>query len=122
MSEFKGWTLSVSELNRYVDSSLKGDPVLRSLRLRGEISGFKVNTAGHWYFTLKDEGARINCAMFRSDARRMTYRPADGDQVLLHGYVGVYPASGSYQFVADAIRPEGIGSLYQQFERLKKRL
>ena len=105
MSENRGWTLTVSDLNEYVDRSLKSDPILRSVRLSGEVSGFKANASGHWYFTLKDERSRIDCVMFRQSAARMSFRPEEGDQVLLHGYVTVYAAGGRYQFVADSMRP-----------------
>lgn len=116
------WILDVSTLNRYVSDALGADPVLRSMRLRGEVSGFKAYPSGHWYFTLKDERCRISCVMFRQHAMRMSMRPHDGDQVILHGAVRLYEEGGTYQFVADSMRPEGVGSLYQQFERLKAKL
>ena len=59
------WILQVSDLNEYVRRSLAADPMLRSLRIRGEISNFKAHSSGHWYFTLKDDQARIACVMFR---------------------------------------------------------
>ncbi len=116
------WILDVSALNQYVSQMLSGDPVLRSLRLRGEVSGFKAYPSGHWYFTLKDERCRISCVMFRQHAQRMSFRPHEGDQVILHGAVRLYEEGGGYQFVADGMRPEGVGSLYQQFERMKAKL
>ncbi|MBE5769137.1 MAG: exodeoxyribonuclease VII large subunit [Clostridiales bacterium] len=116
------WILEVSTLNDYVRRSLDDDPVLRNVRLRGEISNFKANAAGHWYFTLKDERSRIACVMFRSQVMRMSMRPRDGMSVILTGRVSLYEATGSYQFYADAMRPEGVGTLYQQFEALKMRL
>ncbi len=116
------WVLNVTTLNQYVSRSLTMDPALRSVRLRGEVSGFKAYPSGHWYFALKDERCKISCVIFRSDASRMSFRPREGDQVILHGAVRLYEEGGSYQFVADAMRPEGVGSLYQQFERLKARL
>lgn len=116
------WILDVSALNQYVSQMLSVDPVLRSLRLRGEVSGFKAYPSGHWYFTLKDERCRISCVMFRQYAQRMSFRPHEGDQVILHGAVRLYEEGGGYQFVADGMRPEGVGSLYQQFERMKAKL
>ena len=116
------WILDVSALNEYVRRSLEDDPMLRSLRLRGEISNFRPTSSGHWYFTLKDDRSRINCVMFRSSAARMSFRPQDGMAVILAGRVSLYEATGAYQFYADSMRPEGVGSLYQQFEALKARL
>ena len=116
------WILDVSGLNEYVSRQLQSDALLRSLRLRGEVSGFKAYPSGHWYFTLKDERCRISCVMFRSNALRMSLRPRDGDFVVLHGSVRLYEEGGSYQFVADSMRPEGVGSLYQRFEQLKVKL
>ena len=116
------WILAVSDLNEYVRRTLAADPMLRSLRLRGEISNFKRHTSGHWYFTLKDERSRINCVMFRQNAMRMSIRPADGMQVILSGSVSLYAEGGAYQFYAENMRPDGLGTLYQQFEALKARL
>ncbi|MGN0778539.1 MAG: exodeoxyribonuclease VII large subunit [Aristaeellaceae bacterium] len=116
------WILQVSDLNEYVRRSLAADPMLRSLRIRGEISNFKAHTSGHWYFTLKDEQARIACVMFRQNAMRMSIRPRDGMAVVLSGSVSLYAQSGTYQFYAESMRPDGIGGLYQQFEALKAQL
>ena len=116
------WILAVSDLNEYVRRTLAADPMLRSLRLRGEISNFKRHTSGHWYFTLKDEHSRINCVMFRQNAMRMSLRPMDGMQVILSGSVSLYAEGGQYQFYAENMRPDGLGTLYQQFEALKSKL
>lgn len=122
MMRDKDWILDVTTLNDYVADSLAADPVLRSMRLRGEVSNFKAYPSGHWYFTLKDDRCRVSCVIFRTHAMRMSFRPADGDQVILHGSVRLYQEGGTYQFVADSMRPEGVGSLYRQFELLKAKL
>lgn len=116
------WILQVSDLNEYVRRTLAADPMLRSLRIRGEISNFKRHSSGHWYFTLKDEHSRINCVMFRQNAMRMSLRPMDGMQVVLSGSVSLWAEGGSYQFYAENMRPDGLGTLYQQFEALKAKL
>ena len=116
------WILQVSDLNEYVRRSLAADPMLRSLRIRGEISNFKAHSSGHWYFTLKDDQARIACVMFRQNAMRMSLRPRDGMAVVLSGSVSLDTQSGTYQFYAENMRPDGVGGLYQQFEALKARL
>ena len=116
------WILQVSDLNEYVRRSLASDPMLRNVKLRGEISNFKRHTSGHWYFTLKDDRARIACVMFRQNAVMQSVRPTEGMQVILMGSVSLYAEGGAYQFYAEAMRPDGQGSLWQQFEALKARL
>lgn len=115
-------TLTVSQLNEYVRRSLASDPMLRGICLTGELSNFKRHASGHWYFTLKDEDAAINCAMFRQAAYGVRFRPENGQRVRLFGNVGLYSKTGSYQFYADEMEPDGIGDLYLRFEALKRRL
>lgn len=116
------WVLTVSDLNEYVRRSLAADPMLQSLRLRGEISNFKRHTSGHWYFTLKDEQSRINCVMFRQYNIGVSLRPADGMAVIVSGSVSLYVQGGAYQLYVQAMRPDGMGALYARFEALKARL
>ena len=116
------WILEVSDLNEYVRATLNADPALRSVRLRGEISNFKRHSSGHWYFTLKDDRCRISAVMFRQNAMRMSIRPMDGMRVIVSGQVSLYPESGTYQVYCDNMRPDGVGTLYQQFEALKQKL
>ena len=118
----KGISLSVSQLNEYVRKTLASDPMLRGLCLRGEISNLKRHISGHWYFTLKDEEAAVNCAMFRQAAQTVRFQPENGQQVRLFGSVGLYAKTGSYQFYADAMERDGLGDLYLRFEALKERL
>jgi exodeoxyribonuclease VII large subunit len=115
-------TLTVEELNEYVRKSLAGDPMLRNLFLRGEISNFKRHVSGHLYFTLKDEMSAIQCAMFRTSAMGLAFRPADGMQVILRGSVGLYVKTGSYQFYAEGMEQEGLGDIHLRMEALKKKL
>jgi len=115
-------TLTVSQLNEYVRRSLASDPILRGITLTGEISNFKRHVSGHWYFTLKDEEAAINCAMFRQSAMDVRFRPENGQRVRLYGSVGLYTKTGSYQFYADTMEQEGLGDLYLRFEALKRKL
>ncbi len=116
------WILEVSDLNEYVRAMLNADPALRSVRLRGEISNFKRHSSGHWYFTLKDDRCRISAVMFRQNALRMSLRPTDGMRVIVSGQVSLYPESGTYQVYCENMRPDGVGTLYQQFEALKQKL
>ena len=118
----QGVTLTVSQLNDYVRRSLASDPILQQITLRGEISNFKPSANGHWYFTLKDEQSRIDCALFRQYTYRIGFVPRDGMNVLVSGSVGLYVQGGKYQFYADGMRQDGLGELYQRFLLLKEKL
>ena len=118
-----GSSITVSQLNLMVAEAIRKDPRTRSVTGRGEISGFKHHIAsGHWYFSMKDEGAAVNCVMFRQNTIRSALRPRDGDSVVVTGYVDVYPKNGSYQLYVTGMRAEGIGDLYVRFEEMKRRL
>jgi len=118
----KGLTLTVTQLNEYVRRTFASDPLLHGVCLTGELSNLKRHASGHWYFTLKDEEAAINCAMFRQAAYSLRFRPENGQRVRVFGSVGLYAKTGSYQFYADAMEPDGVGDLYLQFEALKRKL
>lgn len=118
----KGLTLSVTQLNEYVRRTFASDPMLHGICLTGELSNLKRHSSGHWYFTLKDDEAAINCAMFRQSALTLQFRPENGQRVRLFGSVGLYTKTGSYQFYADVMEPDGIGDLYLRFEALKRKL
>lgn len=115
--------ISVSELNLLVAEAIRKEPRTRSVTVRGEVSGFKHHIpSGHWYFMLKDEDSAINCVMFRQNTLRTAIRPADGQSVVISGYVDVYPKNGTYQLYAMSLREAGKGDLYARFEALKKKL
>lgn len=116
------WALTVQELNEYVRKRLAGDPMLRGVRVRGEISGYKLHYSGHRYFILKDEASRINCVMFRQNALELSFEPKNGDKVTLTGQVALFVRDGAYQFYVDEIEQEGAGALFLRFEQLKRRL
>lgn len=114
--------LSVTALNEYVRKTLAYDPMLQGISLQGEISNFKAHSAGHWYFTLKDENSRISCVQFRQNNQMQKFFPKDGMNVLLKGSVALYSASGSYQFYVDSMQQLGSGELYERFLQLKESL
>ena len=116
------WALSVTELNEYVRRKLAGDPVLRAVAVRGEISGFKRYTSGHCYFALKDETSRVQCVLWRQQAAKLAFPPEDGMRVTVRGAASVFVQSGSYQLYVDSVTREGVGDLYLRFEALKKKL
>ena len=93
--------------------------------VQGELSGFSRASSGHCYFTLKDSQgapASIRCAMFRRAAMLIDFAPADGQQVLVRGRLGIYEARGELQLVVESMRPAGAGALYERFVRLRQRL
>ena len=90
--------------------------------VEGEISNFRAPDSGHLYFTLKDGNAQIRVVMFRSSARLLRFRPADGLQVIVRGRVTVYEDRGELQISAEHIEPKGAGSLQLAFEQLKAKL
>ncbi len=116
------WTITVTQLNEYVRRMLSGDPMLRSIRVRGELSGCKKHVSGHWYFTLKDEGARVQCAMFRQHALYLNFQPKDGMRVTVTASASLYTQSGAYQLYVESMEQEGAGELHLRFEALKRRL
>lgn len=115
-------TLSVGQLNEYVRRVLATDPMLRYLCVVGEISNLKRHVSGHWYFSLKDDEAAVNCAMFRQSAFGLTFRPENGMRVRVFGNVSLYTKTGQYQFYVESMEQDGLGTLYMRFEALKQRL
>ena len=121
-ARFSG-ALTVTQLNEFVKRLLDSSPRLSEVTVRGEISNFKNHYAtGHWYFTLKDEGSQLSAVMFRSSAARMKFLPEDGMKVVARGRISAYVRGGSYQLLADAVEPDGVGALYVAFEQLKRKL
>ena len=90
--------------------------------VEGEISNFRAPESGHLYFTLKDGNAQIRVVMFRSSARLLRFRPADGLQVVVRGRVTIYEDRGELQIAAEYLEPKGVGSLQLAFEQLKSKL
>jgi len=112
--------LTPSSLNRLV-RDLLGD-VFPLVWIEGELSNVAKPASGHLYFTLKDSGAQVRCAMFKTKAIGLRFRPADGMQVLVRAKVGLYEPRGEFQLVAETMEPAGEGALQREFEQLKARL
>ena len=90
--------------------------------VEGEISNFKAHYSGHWYLSLKDDQAQIQCVMWRGRNRAVHFRPEDGMQVQCRGALTVYEKQGRYQLDVQAMHPVGAGDLQAAFERLKEQL
>lgn len=114
--------ITVTQLTKYIKYKIDSDVNLNVVFLKGEISNFKAHTRGHFYFTLKDDTARINAVMFASRAAKMKFMPQDGMKVMVTGKVSVYEATGGYQIYVDEMVEDGIGNLYIAFEQLKEKL
>ena len=114
--------ITITQLSKYLKYKFDGDPNLTNVYLKGEISNFKAHTRGHYYFTLKDEGSRINAVMFASSASKLKFTPIDGMKVLVTGKVTIYEATGGYQIYVNDMLEDGVGNLYIAFEQLKKKL
>ena len=101
---------------------MDGDPLLRGLLVRGEVSNYKCYPSGHHYFSLKDEQGSIRCVMFRGDAARLRFKPVNGLSVIAYGRVSVYPRDGQYQLYCTQLMEDGRGALDRAFEELKRKL
>ena len=114
--------ITVSQLTRYIKYKIDNDLHLNEVFLKGEISNFKAHSRGHFYFTLKDEGSRINAVMFASSTKNVKFIPQDGMKVLVTGKISVFEANGGYQIYVNDMLEDGVGNLYIAFEQLKKKL
>ena len=114
--------ITVEELNLYIKNKVQDDEFLNNVYVKGEISNCKLHYTGHIYFTLKDEKSLIKCVMFRSYAAHLNFTPKDGMKIVVLGTVAVYERDGVYQIYAKAMKQDGIGSLYEAYEKLKNNL
>lgn len=111
---------SVSELTKAIKFTL--EETFEKITVQGEISNFKAHTSGHWYFILKDEGAVINCTMWKGLNNYVFFTPQDGIKIIVTGRITVYPPRGNYQLDVRSMKPAGEGELQAAFERLKQKL
>ncbi|MEG2003119.1 MAG: exodeoxyribonuclease VII large subunit [Clostridia bacterium] len=114
--------LTVTQLNTFVKDYIEALPPLRSICVKGEVSNLTKHKTGHYYFTLKDDGALIKSVMFRSDAEKVAFDVQNGQKILVRGHISVFVRDGTYQLYAETIELDGIGSLYIAFEQLKEKL
>lgn len=113
---------TIGEFTRYLKLMFDTSTKMRNVYLKGEISNLKIHTTGHIYFSLKDETSKINAMMFSSSAKNLKFVPAEGMKVLVHGRVSIYEATGNYQIYVSEMEEDGLGNLYIEFEKLKKKL
>lgn len=114
--------ITVQELNKYIKNKIDNDEYLNNVYVKGEISNFKLHYSGHMYFTLKDESSLIKCVMFKSYTPHLQFMPKDGMKVVILGTVSVFERDGQYQVYCKAMKQEGIGNLYEEYQKLKAKL
>jgi len=117
-----GQAYSVSEVNIYIKNMFMRDRFLNNIYVKGEVSNCKYHTSGHIYFTLKDQMGQLACVMFAGQRRGLAFRLEEGQSVIVLGSINVYERDGKYQLYASEIVLDGLGILYERFERLKKAL
>lgn len=111
---------SVAEATGYLRELLEADSMLADLWISGEVSNLSESTAGHLYFTLKDEASQLRCVLFHRARLALTLE--NGMAAVAHGRISIYEVSGALQFYVDVVQPEGMGMLHLEFERLKAKL
>lgn len=117
-----GQAYSVTEINQYIKNMFIRDQILNYIYVKGEVSNCKYHTSGHIYFTLKDAQGQLACVMFAGQRRGLRFKLEEGQSVIALGSINVYERDGKYQLYANEIVLDGLGLLYEKFERLKKNL
>lgn len=114
--------IKVSQLNNYIGRILKTDPILGGVAVIGEISNLKYHNSGHVYFTLKDDGSRVNCFMADRVASALRYELTDGMEIVVSGYISVYEKGGYYSLNVRSLEVSGQGSLAAAYKAMYDRL
>ena len=120
--ESKLYTATVSQVNKFIKQMVDKTPVLNNICIKGVISNFKRHFSGHCYLTLKDDGGVLRAVMFKGVADKLDYEPENGMKVLAAGRISVYERDGAYQLYIEDLKRDGLGSLYEAYEKLKKQL
>jgi exodeoxyribonuclease VII large subunit len=114
--------LTVSQLARLIRDTVRGNPLLARVLVRGEVSNLQPAPTGHVFFTLKDANAHISCTLFREDAQLLGFDLEDGMDVVVSGDVDVFPRRGTVQLVVRAATPAGVGAFWAAYQRTRKKL
>jgi exodeoxyribonuclease VII large subunit len=112
--------LSVEQLSLLIEGTLES--AFQSVWVSGEVSEVSRPHSGHIYFTLRDEAAQIRSVVWRSTAARLRFALEEGQQVIVHGDIDVYPPRGTYQLVVRQIEPRGQGAMQLALKQLQRRL
>jgi exodeoxyribonuclease VII large subunit len=114
--------LTVSDVTRSVRDAIRGDERLRDVWVEGEVGRVTISSAGHGYFSLKDDRSQLACIWFRDDRMASPFDARVGLRVVAHGRLDVFEPGGVYQLYVSAIQPAGFGDLAIRFEALKAKL
>ncbi|MFL5768574.1 MAG: exodeoxyribonuclease VII large subunit [Chloroflexota bacterium] len=114
--------LGVSEVARAVRDAVRADERLRDVWVEGEVGRVTVSSAGHAYFSLKDDRSALQCVWFRDERVRSAFQPQAGLRIVVHGRVDLFEPQGALQLYVESIQPAGFGDLALRFEALKARL
>ncbi len=114
--------LGVTELSHVIRDAVRAEDRLRDLWVEGEVGRVTVSSAGHAYFTLKDERSQLSCVWFRDDRISSPFEPRTGLRVVARGRIDVFEQQGVYQLYVSSVQPAGFGDLALRFEELKARL
>lgn len=106
----------------YIKNMFLREYVLRNISVMGEVSNCKYHSSGHIYFTIKDKSSQLPCVMFASSRSGLQFKLEEGQSIIVSGSIGVYERDGRYQLYARKITKEGSGRLYEEYEKMKKRL
>ena len=113
---------TVAEVIQYIKDILTFEPALSDIWVKGEISDLSRPYSGHLYFKVKEENNTINCVIFKNRAINLESQPQNGDEVLIHGKIDIYPQNSTYQLIGDQLKPAGIGMMQLELEHLKAKL
>ena len=113
---------TVSDVNQYIKAVISRDESLKFINIKGEISNFKMASNGHFYFSLKDEQSMISAMMFSSYANKITFKPENGQEVVVFGSLDVYVGRGTYSIIVYEMEEVGAGQALLELEKLKKKL
>ncbi|XMB87256.1 exodeoxyribonuclease VII large subunit [Mycoplasmatota bacterium WC44] len=113
---------TIKDLTKYLKRKFDTDAFLKNISLKGEISNFTHHSRGHFYFTLKDDASQISAIMFSSSASKINFKPVEGMEVIVKGYVSIYEATGKYQIYVNTMEQFGKGNIFLEFEKLKAKL
>src|SRR5437667_113568 len=114
--------LTVTQLARVVRDTVRANPILSRILVRGEVSNLQRAPSGHVFFTLKDATAQISCTLFREDAEMLGFDLEDGMDVVVSGDVDVFPRRGSVQLLLKAATPAGVGAFWAAYQKTRKKL
>src|SRR5256712_5478232 len=114
--------LTVTQLARVIRDTVRANPILSRILVRGEVSNLQRAPSGHVFFTLKDATAQLSCTLFREDAEMLGFDLEDGMDVVVSGDVDVFPRRGSVQLLIKAATPAGVGAFWAAYPKTRKKL